>query len=96
MTITSIARSLRPEVHRALRVSETQRAFHDRVLDGVRKFLEDHAVTGKMEAIAQIRGETIADLAIAGEAPAVAQARPTRRLAPGPTPADELPLSASY
>jgi hypothetical protein len=40
MTIKSIARSLRPKVRRALRVSETQRAFHDRVLDGVRKFLD--------------------------------------------------------
>jgi hypothetical protein len=50
MTIKSIARSLRPEVRRALRVSETQRAFHDRVLDGVRKFLDDHAVTGKTGA----------------------------------------------
>lgn len=50
MTITSIARSVRPEAQRALRVGEAQRAFHDRVLDGVRKFLEDHAMVGKTGA----------------------------------------------
>lgn len=50
MTSTSSVRSLRPEVSRALRLSESQRSFHDRVLDGVRKFLEDHAVTGKTGA----------------------------------------------
>ncbi len=50
MTSTSIVRPLRPEVSRALRLSESQRSFHDRVLDGVRKFLEDHAVTGKTGA----------------------------------------------
>ena len=41
------ARVVRPDVERALRASEVQRSFHDRVLDGVRKFLEDHPMTGK-------------------------------------------------
>jgi len=39
--------TVRPEVIRRLSASEARRAFHDRVLDGVRRFLEDQAVTGK-------------------------------------------------
>ena len=46
----SAAHVVRPEVHRALRSSEVQRSFHDQVLDGVRKFLEGHAMTGKTGA----------------------------------------------
>lgn len=41
---------VRPEVERALRASEVQRSFHDRVLDGLRKFFEDHAMAGKTGA----------------------------------------------
>ena len=40
----------RPEVVRKLSASEAQRSFHDRVLDGVRRFLEDHAMVGKTGA----------------------------------------------
>lgn len=36
-----------PELVRRLTASESQRGFHERVLDGVRRFLQDHAVTGK-------------------------------------------------
>lgn len=50
MSSTAIVRSLRPEVQHALRVSEMQRSFRDRVLDGVREFLEDHAMQGKTGA----------------------------------------------
>jgi hypothetical protein len=41
---------VRREVSMALRPSEVQRSFHERVLDGVRKFLEDHAMVGKTGA----------------------------------------------
>lgn len=44
------ARVDRLEVERALRTTEIQRSFHDRVLDGVRKFLEAHAMAGKTGA----------------------------------------------
>src|SRR5258706_578452 len=47
---SSSAAVIRPEVHRVLRASEVQRSFHDRVLDGMRKFLEDHAMEGKTGA----------------------------------------------
>lgn len=40
----------RPEVVRVLHASEARQAFHERVLDGVRKFLEDHAMQGKTGA----------------------------------------------
>jgi hypothetical protein len=50
MSSTASIRSFRPEVERALRASEIQRSFHDRFLDGVRKFLEDHAMAGKTGA----------------------------------------------
>src|SRR5882724_12289339 len=50
MKKSSAARVVRLEVERALQASEIQRSFHDRVLDGVRKFLEDHAMTGKTGA----------------------------------------------
>lgn len=53
MTATSavsVPSSFRPEVARVLRATESRRAFHDRVLDGVRKFLEDHAMAGKTGA----------------------------------------------
>lgn len=43
----SAARVVRAEVERAVRASEVGKAFHDRVLDGVRRFLEDHAMAGK-------------------------------------------------
>ncbi len=48
MTKTSTARST--SSHRLARVvsaTESRRSFHDRVLDGIRKFLEDHAMHGK-------------------------------------------------
>lgn len=50
MKKSSAARVVRFEVERALRASEVQRSFHDRVLDGLRKFLEDHAMAGKTGA----------------------------------------------
>jgi hypothetical protein len=40
----------RPEVERVVRATEVHRAFHERVLDGVRRFLEDHAMQGKTGA----------------------------------------------
>src|ERR1700679_2585709 len=40
----------RLEQERALRVTEVRRAFHERVLDGVRKFLDTHAMAGKTGA----------------------------------------------
>lgn len=43
----STAEAIRPEVLRKLSASEARRSFHDRVLDGVRRFLEDHAMVGK-------------------------------------------------
>ncbi len=48
--MTAERRAAKPSVERALRVSEVQRSFHDRVLDGIRKFLEDHAMAGKTGA----------------------------------------------
>ncbi len=50
MSNSSAAGVVRPEVERALRSSEVQLSFRDRVLDGVRKFLEDHAMAGKTGA----------------------------------------------
>ena len=50
MKKSSASRMVRLEVERALLTTEIQRSFHDRVLDGVRKFLEDHAMTGKTGA----------------------------------------------
>jgi hypothetical protein len=52
MTIAAAVsvRSSRPDVAPLLRATERRSAFHDRVLDGVRKFLEDHAMTGKTGA----------------------------------------------
>src|SRR5579884_2898910 len=47
MIKAAAAVTLRPEVVRRLSASEARDSFHDRVLDGVRRFLEDHAVTGK-------------------------------------------------
>ncbi|MBK6515569.1 MAG: hypothetical protein IPG04_16020 [Polyangiaceae bacterium] len=41
--------SRRPEL-RLFGATEGRRAFHDRVLDGIRKFLEDHAMAGKTGA----------------------------------------------
>jgi len=38
------------QVERALRAREVQRSFHDRVLDGLRRFFEDHAMAGKTGA----------------------------------------------
>jgi hypothetical protein len=53
MTTISIAaarstRSSRPSPEQVVRAaSESRRAFHDKVLDGIRKFLEAHAMQGK-------------------------------------------------
>jgi hypothetical protein len=47
MTEAAAVATLRPEVAHRLSASEASRSFHDRLLDGVRRFLEDHAVTGK-------------------------------------------------
>jgi hypothetical protein len=40
----------RPELARMLRATEARRTFHDRVLEGIRKFLESHAMQGKTGA----------------------------------------------
>src|SRR6185295_13588476 len=40
----------RPDLERVVCATEARRAFHDRVLDGIRKFLEDHAMRGKTGA----------------------------------------------
>jgi hypothetical protein len=53
MSKTSSVRSAsrrRPDVVRVLGASEAREAFHRRVLDGIRKFLEDHAMQGKTGA----------------------------------------------
>jgi hypothetical protein len=55
MTTISIAtvraaRSTNPPVERVERASESRRAFHDKVLDAIRKFLEDCAMGGKTGA----------------------------------------------
>jgi hypothetical protein len=47
MTSTAAARSLRLETQRALSAGEARRAFHDRVLDGIREFLEAQAMQGR-------------------------------------------------
>ena len=48
MTSTHALRCAAPaEISRRVRASEARTAFHQRVLDGVRRFLEDHAMTGK-------------------------------------------------
>src|SRR5882724_9973022 len=44
------AKSHRAELGSVVRLSEAQGSFHDRVLDGIRKFLKDHAMTGKTGA----------------------------------------------
>jgi hypothetical protein len=44
---TAPVRSRRPEVEHALSATEARRAFHDRVLDGIRQFLEAHAMRSK-------------------------------------------------
>src|SRR6266581_2124203 len=50
MRKSSAARVVRPEVERALRTTEIQRSFHDRVLDGIKNFLETHPMVGKTGA----------------------------------------------
>lgn len=53
MTSAAIVRfpaANRPEVERVLGATEARRAFHDRVLDGIRRFLEDEAMQGKTSA----------------------------------------------
>lgn len=53
MTLPSAARSalsVGSKVVRVLSASEARRGFHDRVLDGIRKFLETHAMQGKTGA----------------------------------------------
>ena len=53
MTQPSVARtsvSARAGVIRVLSGTEVRRGFHDRVLDGIRKFLEAHAMQGKTGA----------------------------------------------
>jgi len=52
MTTISIAsarsrRPSRPSPEQVVRASESRRAFHDKVLDRIRKFLEAHAMRGK-------------------------------------------------
>jgi hypothetical protein len=42
--------TVRPEVIHRLSATEARSAFHDRVLDGVRRFLQDHAMVGKTGA----------------------------------------------
>ncbi|HEY6557997.1 MAG TPA: hypothetical protein VI072_12020, partial [Polyangiaceae bacterium] len=53
MSSTSIVRSTSAQRHDIARVvgaTEARSAFHERVLDGIRKFLEDHAMQGKRGA----------------------------------------------
>jgi len=53
MTSPSVARAvgpLRSDLARVVSASEARRGFHDQVLDGIRKFLEDHAMQGKTGA----------------------------------------------
>ncbi len=50
MTNAAHAQTVRNEVNRRLSSTEARSEFHDRVLDGVRKFLEDHAMAGKTGA----------------------------------------------
>jgi hypothetical protein len=53
MIRSSVARtavSARADVIRVLSATEARRGFHDRVLDGIRKFLEAHAMQGKTGA----------------------------------------------
>jgi len=53
MTKPSAVRSpipRRADMARVLSASEARRGFHDRVLDGIRKFLEAHAMQGKTGA----------------------------------------------
>jgi len=50
MISSSAVRVVRPEVPLALQASEIEPSFHKRVLDGVRRFLEDHAMAGKTGA----------------------------------------------
>lgn len=51
MTTTATVRtaSVRPEL-RLIGATEARASFHDRLLDGIRKFLEDHAMQGKTSA----------------------------------------------
>jgi|HigsolmetaAR202D_1030399.scaffolds.fasta_scaffold13729_2 hypothetical protein len=53
MTTTSLVRSpfsMRSDVPRVVGATEARSAFHDRVLDGIRRFLQDHAMAGKTGA----------------------------------------------
>ena len=53
MTRPSVARlkvSARSDVMCVLSATEARQGFHDRVLDGIRKFLEAHAMQGKTGA----------------------------------------------
>jgi hypothetical protein len=53
MTVTAAARSstsLRPVLAHALRATEARDGFHARVLDGIKKFLDTHAMAGKTGA----------------------------------------------
>jgi hypothetical protein len=47
MTTGAAVETHRRDVFRVLSASESQRSFHDRVLDGVRRFLQDHTMGGK-------------------------------------------------
>ena len=50
MTSASPIRLVEAEAQRVLRASEVQQSFRARALDGIRKFLEDHAMAGKTGA----------------------------------------------
>lgn len=50
MSKAAAKETVRPEVIGRVSGSEAQRSFHDRVLDGVRRFLQDHAMVGKTGA----------------------------------------------
>jgi hypothetical protein len=50
MRSTTAAHVVRLECHPRLRVTERERSFHDRVLDGIRKFLQAHPMAGKTGA----------------------------------------------
>jgi len=50
MSPTHAAPVVRLESHPRLRVTERERSFHDRALDGIRKFLQAHPMAGKTGA----------------------------------------------
>jgi len=50
MTAMRVCTTVRPEIVQRLSATEARSAFHERVLDGVRRFLQDQAMVGKTGA----------------------------------------------